>query len=131
VTLKSAQRELALIAPDVATFVLFVTAVRDALDNSPLTKEHPFGSFSPVRNNCFTEFYNDGEGYFRDLYLELKSAKKYIYITDWMITPYFNLVRGEADPDKEGDGMASEFRLDKVLEEAAKRGVAIYIIIYQ
>lgn len=60
VTLKSAQRELALIAPDICTFVLFVTAMREALDNSPLTKEHPFGSFSPVRSSCSTTFYADG-----------------------------------------------------------------------
>ena len=97
VTIKSSQRELALIATDVCTFVLFVTAMREALESSPLTKEHPFGSFSPVRNNCSTVFYADGEGYFKDLYTELKNAKKYVYITDWMITPYFMLVRKESD----------------------------------
>ena len=97
VTIKSSQRELALIAPDVCTFVLFVTAMREALESSPLTKEHPFGSFSPVRKNCSTVFYADGEGYFKDLYTELKNAKKYVYITDWMITPYFMLVRKETD----------------------------------
>lgn len=25
--------------------------------------------------------------------MELKNAKKYVYITDWMITPYFSLIR--------------------------------------
>ena len=93
IILKSSQRELALIAPDVCTFVLFVTAICEALESSPLTKEHPFGSFSPARSNCSTVFYADGDGYFKDVYLEMKKAKKYISITDWMITPYFMLVR--------------------------------------
>jgi phosphatidylserine/phosphatidylglycerophosphate/cardiolipin synthase-like enzyme len=71
--------------------------MREALESSPLTKEHPFGSFSPVRSNCSTVFYADGENYFKDVYLELKNAKKYIYITDWMITPYFMLLRKESE----------------------------------
>lgn len=60
VTLRSSQRELALVASDVTTFVLFVTAMREALENSPLTKENPFGSFSPPRSHCSTTFYADG-----------------------------------------------------------------------
>lgn len=42
IKVKSATRELALVATSIQTFVLFVTAIKDALSNSPLTKEHPF-----------------------------------------------------------------------------------------
>lgn len=69
VTIISATRELALVASEISTFVLFVTALNEALEGSPLTKEHPFQSFSPQRSNCSTKFYADGEGYFKDVYL--------------------------------------------------------------
>lgn len=54
---------------------------------------------------------------------ELLKAKKYVYITDWMMTPYFQLERPAELSDREA-------RLDYILESIALKGVKIYIILY-
>lgn len=54
---------------------------------------------------------------------ELKKAEKFVYITDWMITPYFLLKRPKELDDR-------SCRLDYVLETIAQRGVKVYIILY-
>ena len=55
------------------------------------------------------------------MYDALMSAKKEVFITGWMLSPYFSLRR--PDPD-------SKTRLDKVLESVAKNGIKINIIVY-
>lgn len=46
-----------------------------------------------------------------------------MFITDWMLTPYFVLVRPKP--------LDSDYRLDKVLKAAAERGVRINILVFQ
>ena len=64
----------------------------------------------------------DGEEYFRDLHSELLKAKKEVFITDWMLTPFFVLLRPNS--------MDSESRLDRVLTTIAQRGVKVNIVIF-
>lgn len=51
----------------------------------------------------------------------LLSAKKEIFITGWMISPYFSLKR----PDPK-----NEHRLDNVLSKVANAGIKVNIIAY-
>lgn len=83
-----------------------------------------FESFATIRENCACRLYNDGIGYYADLYSELMKATKQVCITGWMITPYFLLKRPGKITDK-------TYRLDGVLESLAKRGVKIFIIAFK
>ena len=49
VTVISSTRKLALIAGDILIFVLFVTAISEAISNSPFNKMQRFNSFAPIR----------------------------------------------------------------------------------
>lgn len=124
IVLLSATRRLSLLAKSVPDFVLFLTAVQQALANCAFAQPQRFDSFAPVHNHCLTKFYVDGEGYFSDLCDELLAARKYVYITGWMITPYFLLKRPAELDDRRS-------RFDYVLEEIATRGVKVHIILYQ
>ena len=53
----------------------------------------------------------------------MEAAKREIFITGWMVTPFFVLVRPNS--------LDSEYRLDKVLQRCAERGVTVNIIVFQ
>lgn len=101
----------------------FTVGLNMALQESSYSTPHRFASFSPRRQNCASKLYNDGAGYYEDLYEELKSARWQVCITGWMITPYFLLKRPNKIDSK-------EYRLDGVLQELAERGVKVYIIAF-
>lgn len=122
IILNSCQRNLQLIAEDLFQFVMFIHAVKKSLADNHYLEVNRYGSFASVRENCDGRFYIDGEDYFRDLYDELIRARKEVFITDWMISPYFMLVRPQP--------LESEYRLDRVFEKLAKRGVRINIILF-
>ena len=63
----------------------------------------------------------DGEGYFSDLCDTLLQAKNEVFLTGWMLSPYFCLKR----PDPE-----ERTRVDRVFEKIAKSGIKINIIIF-
>ena len=67
-----------------------------------------YGSFAPLRNGCSSKFYIDGKDYFEDMYKQLKKAKKYVYMTGWMITPFFMVKRPNQLLNR-------QYRLDGVL----------------
>jgi phospholipase D1/2 len=50
-------------------------------------------------------------------------AKSEIFITGWMVTPFFLLVRPKS--------LDSEYRLDRVLQRCAENGVKVHIIVFQ
>ena len=75
--------------------------------------------------NNKAKFYVNGFGdnYFSDLYEELITAKKEVFINDWFLSPKIHLKR----PIEEN----WQTRLDLVLHSLAKRGVKIYVIVYR
>ena len=93
---------------DYAKGINFALALRMALRESSYNQPHRFHSFAQKRKNCASKLYNDGVGYFSDMYDELMKAHKEVCITGWMITPYFLLKRPNKITDK-------SFRLDGVL----------------
>lgn len=78
---------------DYTKIINFSVGLNMALQESFYSDNHRFDSYSPRRENCATKLYNDGAGYYSDLYDTLKSAKWQVCITGWMITPYFLLKR--------------------------------------
>ncbi|XP_037543614.1 phospholipase D1-like [Nematolebias whitei] len=85
-------------------------------------KVHRFGGFAPPRENTLTKWYVNGSGYFADLADALKKAKEEIFITDWWLSPKVFLKRPANDKD---------WRLDKILQERAKDGVKVFILLYR
>lgn len=94
---------------DYTNAVNFAIGLNMALKENHYSTSHRFDSYSVPRDNCASKMYNDGVGYFEDLYHELSRAQYQVCITGWMITPYFLLMRPNKITDKEQ-------RLDGVLE---------------
>ena len=50
------------------------------------------------------------------------NAKSEIFITGWMLTPYYILCRP--------NHIESEYRFDKLLQKVATKGIKVYIIVF-
>ncbi|KAI8086014.1 uncharacterized protein BX664DRAFT_148750 [Halteromyces radiatus] len=82
-----------------------------------------FNSFAPIRSQCPTTWFVDGNDYFWQISIALENAKHYIYIHDWWLSPELYLRRPPC--------INEEWRLDNVLKRKADQGVKIYIIVYK
>jgi phospholipase D1/2 len=121
VLVNSSHRALQLDAEDVFTLGLFVHFLAKAVQESKNIRQNRFGSFARVRSGCEAEYFVDGQDYFDSLCDCLLAARKEIFITGWMISPYFSLRR----PDEQ-----EEYRLDNVLGKVARAGIKVNIVIY-
>ena len=81
-------------------FVIFISALKNSLSLSPHKDLHRYSSFSNIKVHCSTEYFVDGENYFSKVKEEILKSEKTIYITDWMMTPYFQLNRPNDFADK-------------------------------
>ena len=121
IVLNSSHRILSIDAGDIFNLTYFVYWLRKAMKENDYFTHKKYGSFANIREKCSSKYYIDGKGYFSDLADALLLAKSQVFITGWMISPYFCLKR----PDPDG-----ETRLDKVLEKIAKSGIKVHIIVY-
>ncbi|OCK78885.1 phospholipase D/nuclease [Lepidopterella palustris CBS 459.81] len=80
-------------------------------------------SFAPERHGNDVKWYVDGCGYMWAVSIALERAKKSIWILDWWLSPELYLRRPPAKNQ--------QYRLDKMLEAAAQRGVKVNIIVYK
>jgi phospholipase D1/2 len=78
-----------------------------------------FDSFAPVRSHAECKYYVDGESYFNDIYDSFSAAREEIFITGWWLSPYLYLKRPVSAE------LNQESRLDRVLQQAALRGVMV------
>lgn len=78
---------------DYTNGVNFALGMRMALLENDYASQHRFESYALPRENCASVLYNDGVGYYEDLYQALIRANYQVCITGWMITPYFLLRR--------------------------------------
>lgn len=92
---------------------------------SSTTKVNRFGSFCEVHQRSNVHFYVNGYGrnYFNDMYDELLTAQKEVFINDWFFSPKIHLKR----PCE----LHEETRVDRILTKLANKGVKIYIIVYR
>ncbi|KAF2278796.1 phospholipase D/nuclease [Westerdykella ornata] len=85
--------------------------------------QHRFSSFAPTRHGNDIKWYVDGCSYFWALSVALERARESIWILDWWLSPELYLRRPPAK--------FQQYRIDRMLEAAAKRGVKINIIVYK
>lgn len=81
-----------------------------------------FRSFAPVRHNVRCRAFVNGKEYFEEIYEACGKAKRRIMIASWYLSSGLLLKRDYPFDTKT--------RLDKVLLRAAKRGVVVYILIW-
>ncbi|KAH8696724.1 hypothetical protein BGW36DRAFT_428716 [Talaromyces proteolyticus] len=89
----------------------------------PKPTDHRFKSFAPPRENNDVKWHVDGFTYFWAVSQALESAKESIWILDWWLSPELYLRRPPAKNER--------YRLDRMLQAAAQRGVRVNIIVYK
>jgi hypothetical protein len=50
-----------------------------------------FGSSFPIQKDCGANYFIGGGDYFKDLVVNMKNAKKEIFVTGWRISPHYLL----------------------------------------
>lgn len=93
-------------------------------DDNPLlhcSNQHRYQSFAPRRTGNNTKWYSDTCGYFWALSVAIEEARHNIWIMGWWISPEMYLRR---PPSRN-----IQYRLDRMLQAAAIRGVEINIIV--
>ncbi|RXI01795.1 hypothetical protein DVH24_015144 [Malus domestica] len=107
----------------------WVTAINDAVSRPHEGWCHPhrFGSFAPPRgladDGSQAQWFVDGEAAFEAIATSIEGAKSEIFITGWWLCPELYLRRPfHSNPSS---------RLDALLEEKAKQGVQIFILLYK
>ncbi|KAI4371396.1 hypothetical protein MLD38_019637 [Melastoma candidum] len=88
---------------------------------------HRFGSFAPMRglneDNSQAQWFVDGQAAFEAIASSIENAKSEIFICGWWVCPELFLRRPYH--------CQASSRLDALLEEKAKQGVQIYILLYK
>ncbi|KAF2152159.1 phospholipase D active site-containing protein [Myriangium duriaei CBS 260.36] len=92
-------------------------------DSPHKASTYRFQSFAPGRKGNQAKWYTDGCNYFWAISVALEQAKRSIWLLDWWLSPEFYLRRPPA--------LNEEWRLDRVLQRAANRGVQIKVIVYK
>jgi phospholipase D1/2 len=85
--------------------------------------QHRFRSFAPERRGNDTKWYVDGCSYMYAVSIALERARESVWILDWWLSPELYLRRPPAKNQ--------QYRLDRMLQAAAQRGVKINIIVYK
>ncbi|KAL8748851.1 MAG: hypothetical protein Q9184_007051 [Pyrenodesmia sp. 2 TL-2023] len=87
------------------------------------TSENRFGSFAAQRSGNDIKWYVDGCGYMWAVSRALEQARESIWILDWWLSPELYLRRPAVRNE--------QYRLDRMLQAAAQRGVRVNIIVYK
>ncbi|PGH09698.1 hypothetical protein AJ80_07650 [Polytolypa hystricis UAMH7299] len=86
-------------------------------------EQNRHASFAPVRDRNDAKWYIDGCSYMWAVSRALETAKESIWILDWWLSPELYLRRPPAKNE--------QYRLDRMLQAAAQRGVKVNIIVYK
>ncbi|KAF2140782.1 uncharacterized protein K452DRAFT_359777 [Aplosporella prunicola CBS 121167] len=85
--------------------------------------DHRFLSFAPQRHDNDIKWFVDACGYMWAVSEALEKARESIWILDWWLSPELYLRRPPARNE--------QYRIDRMLEAAASRGVKVNIIVYK
>ncbi|TFK81830.1 phospholipase D [Polyporus arcularius HHB13444] len=117
----NSQTRLKLYAKNERQMLQWIAAFERVARESHYTGKNRFDSFAPIRLNVAAQWLVDGRDYYWNLSRAILLARESIQIHDWWLSPELQLRR----PNKD------RYRLDRLLEQKAKEGVKIYIILYQ
>ena len=95
----------------------------DCDHNMHNTMQNRFGSFASQRSGNDVKWFVDGCGYMWAVSRALEQARESIWILDWWLSPELYLRR---PPIKN-----EQYRVDRMLQAAAQRGVKVNIIVYK
>ncbi|RLV94532.1 Phospholipase D1 [Spathaspora sp. JA1] len=123
ITLENSERKLVMNPKSSKEQKLWIHSLKEMQNSTIWSEKHRFGSFAPVRENCFAQWLVDGRDHFWAVSSALEMAKDTIFLHDWWLTPEIYL-RRPANGNQ-------QWRLDRILQRKAKQGVKIYVIIYR
>jgi phospholipase D1/2 len=121
--LHNSERKMKLLARNERQLQQFQDSIRSVAEASPWTKPNRFGSFAPVRPNCFAQWLVDGRDHMWVMSRAINQAKDVIYIHDWWLSPELYMRRPPA--------ISQKWRLDRLLKRKAEQGVKIFVILYR
>ncbi|KAL8767625.1 MAG: hypothetical protein Q9194_005928 [Teloschistes cf. exilis] len=87
------------------------------------TAQNRYGSFATQRSGNDIKWFVDGCGYMWAVSRALEQARESIWILDWWLSPELYLRR----PPMKNE----QYRIDRLLQAAAQRGVKVNIIVYK
>ncbi|RMZ88745.1 hypothetical protein DV736_g4026, partial [Chaetothyriales sp. CBS 134916] len=87
------------------------------------SQQHRYQSFATVKGGNDVKWYVDGCGYFWAISKALDEARESVWILDWWLSPELYLRRPPAQNE--------QWRLDRVLQRVANRGVKVNVIVYK
>lgn len=124
--------------PSTSTYVSATGALGTTADAGPITG-HRFDSFAPVRGGNRIKWYVDGKDYMYALSVALEKARSSVWILDCkcgIASPLQSIliIIGWLSPElylRRPPKLNERYRLDRMLQAAAARGVRINVIVYK
>lgn len=123
ITLENSERKLQINPKSQKEQKLWIKSLTEMKISTDWSQTHRFGSFAPVRENCYAQWFVDGRDYFWAVSSALEMAKDVIFIHDWWLSPEIYL-RRPANGNQ-------QWRLDRILQRKAQQGVKIFVIVYR
>ncbi|EEQ41781.1 hypothetical protein CLUG_05909 [Clavispora lusitaniae ATCC 42720] len=123
IVLENNERKLVIIPKSKREQKLWLDSLNEMLRNNIWAEKHRFGSFAPVRKNCFAQWFVDARDYFWAVSSAIEMAKDVIFIHDWWLSPELYL-RRPANGNQ-------QFRIDRLLQRKAQQGVKVFVIVYR
>lgn len=123
IVLENSERKLVVVPKSEREQKLWIASLTEMQRKTVWAEEKRFGSFAPVRKNCYAQWFVDGRDYFWAVSSALEMAKDVIFIHDWWLSPEVYL-RRPANGNQ-------QFRLDRILQRKAQQGVKIFVILYR
>ncbi|KAL3470200.1 hypothetical protein BJX99DRAFT_56076 [Aspergillus californicus] len=121
--LENSERKLRLLARNERQLHQFEDSIRFMVNSTPWAKPNRFDSFAPVRHRCFAQWLVDGRDHMWVVSRAINQAKDVIYIHDWWLSPELYMRRPAA--------ISQKWRLDRLLQQKAREGVKIFVIMYR
>ncbi|ODV97208.1 hypothetical protein PACTADRAFT_48957 [Pachysolen tannophilus NRRL Y-2460] len=123
IKLENSERKLKMLARSEKQLKLWVKSINMMIAKTEWSQANRFGSFAPVRDNCFAQWFVDARDYMWACSSALEMAKETIYIHDWWLSPELYM-RRPANGNQ-------QWRIDRILKRKAEQGVKIFVIIYR
>lgn len=121
--LENSERKLKLLARNERQLQQFEDSIRFMAANTPWMLPNRFDSFAPVRQRCFAQWLVDARDHMWVVSRAINQAKDVIYIHDWWLSPELYMRRPAA--------ISQKWRLDRLLQQKAREGVKIFVIMYR